>query len=92
MKPNLYVWLDEACKNLDKSEDIVFSSMDKETQLIVNILYLVVCHHQHALLLWIDLAPTLQKLADSMRSFSEFCNAVIGRWLMTNPQPRKRMT
>ena len=40
MKPDLFVWLNEVFKShgCDKSEDIVFSSMDKETQLIVNIL------------------------------------------------------
>ena len=54
MEPNLYVWLDEACKNLDKSEDIVFSSMDKETQLMVNILlYDIICMPYFCVLIWL---------------------------------------
>ena len=38
------------------------------------------------------LAPALEKLADNEQSFSEFCNAVFGRGLMTNPQPMKTIT
>ena len=38
------------------------------------------------------LAPTLEKLADNEQSFSEFCNAVFDRGLMTNPQPMKTIT
>ena len=35
---------------------------------------------------------TLEKLADNEQSFSEFCNAVFDRELMTNPQPMKIIT
>ena len=56
MKPDLYVWLDETCKNLDKSEDIVFSSMDKETQLTVNILlYDIISMPYSCVLIWLQL-------------------------------------
>ena len=53
---------------MDKSEDIVFSSTEKETLLIVNILLYDIIT-EHALLQCIDLAPTLQKRADNTRSF-----------------------
>ena len=56
MKPDLYVWLDETCKNLDKSEDIVFSSMDKETQLPVNVLlYDIISMPFSSVLIWLQL-------------------------------------
>ena len=61
--------------------------MDKETQLIVSILLFDIISMPY----FSVLAPTLQKLADNtMGFFSQFCTAVIGRGLMTNPQPRKK--
>ena len=90
MKHDLYVWLDEACKYLDKSENILFSSVDKETQLIVNILlYDIISMPYSYVLIWL---LHYKNLLITWGVFSEFCNVVIGRGLMTNPQPRKRMT
>ena len=80
MKPSLFVRV-RLARIMDKSEDLVFSSMDKVT--------LLTWHHQHALLQDIDFAHALQKLAHDMRSFLESYAVDIGRcW--DNPQPRKK--
>ena len=53
MKPDfLYGWM-RLARAMDKSEDIVFPSMDKETQLIVNILlYDIISMPYSSVLIW----------------------------------------
>ena len=67
MKPDFLCGWMRLARAMDKGEDIAFSSMDKEILLIVNILlYDIISMLYSCVLIW---APTLQTLADNMRSF-----------------------
>ena len=62
---------------MDKSEDIVFLSMDKETQLIVNILlYDIISMLYSCVLIWL---LHCKNLLITRTFFRKFCTAVIGR-------------
>ena len=85
----LYGWM-RLARAMDKNEDIVFSTADKETQLIVNILlYDIISMLCSCVLIWL---LHCKNLLMTQGVFPEFCTAVIGKGLMTNPQPGKRMT